>query len=484
MNVVLSPLLLLAALPFLHCLQAGGYRTLNAVRKIRLYEVLPLVFAAAAGFFLNGKAPLWGRICVGLGCAASWVGWLMHKRQARLKLTHRMIRILFVTSALTLAACVLLPVYLLPLSPVFSSGAGHLLVLPIEGCIYLQYRKRAIRRLAQIRPTVIAVTGSAGKTSVKNMIAHLLEGSFRTVASPASFNTPKGILRTVTECLKEDTEVLVLEYGARRRGDIAALCRIVPPDISVITCVLGQHLASFGSIEGVLRTKTEIVPHTRDICFYNANDRALASFFAGRTGVGVPNADVSIKSGHSTAEGQALRVQLNGKEYFALFPLLGAHQARNLALSVAVAVKMGVSDCDIIQRIATMPCVPHRLFAIKRGDMLILDDGYNSNAVGFTEAMRILHSFEGVRIAVTPGVVELGGRQREINRALGKSLCLADYAFVIGKNAAALREGALQAGMCEDRIFFAKSRDEAVRMLAKYHVGKTVVLFENDLPTV
>jgi UDP-N-acetylmuramoyl-tripeptide--D-alanyl-D-alanine ligase len=129
-----------------------------------------------------------------------------------------------------------------------------------------------------------------------------------------------------------------------------------------------------------------------------------------------------------------------------------------------------------------LPPVEHRLQKIENGDVTVLDDAYNSNVQGARIALEVLHAFDGTRIVITPGLVELGEEEEAANFALGESVfAAADYAYFVGGRAETLKAGALHAGMAADNVFVCATLDEAVKQSGAI-AGKKTILFENDLP--
>ena len=153
-----------------------------------------------------------------------------------------------------------------------------------------------------------------------------------------------------------------------------------------------------------------------------------------------------------------------------------------VSLCAAVALKLGVSLGKIVSAVEKLQPVEHRLQLIQNGDVTVIDDAYNSNTEGAKNALEVLKAFDGTRIVITPGLVEMGDGEEEANKVLGGEVFgCADYAFFVGSRAAALKSGALNAGMSEEKIEVCSSLDEAVKKSSEI-AGKKTILFENDLP--
>jgi UDP-N-acetylmuramoyl-tripeptide--D-alanyl-D-alanine ligase len=360
----------------------------------------------------------------------------------KLVLTARAKRILGVAIALSLVLAVLvalahppvwvwlLPVHLLPLLLV----AANLLLAPFEQHIQNKFWHEAHDKLLRLKPTIVGITGSFGKTSVKHMLGHVLDMQAPTLVTPGSVNTPMGISRIVREQLDDHHRFFIGEMGAYGIGSIARLCRLVPPDVAIITAVGHAHYERFKSLDAVARAKFELAEAVaanggKIVIAEQVLDFAPArAFFASHraeiTTVGTsPQADLRVTAIRQTAAGTETDVSWRGKPYTLKAPLYGEHHGMNLALTFAAAAVMGVAPADIVLSLASTPQIKHRL-EVKRepNGSVLVDDAYNSNPVGFASglaALDILRSGNGRRILVTPGMVELGAAHEEEHRKIG-----------------------------------------------------------------
>ena len=360
---------------------------------------------------------------------------------------------------------------------------------PFERAAAERHVSRARARLARVAPTVIAITGSYGKTGTKGYVAHLLGGSRTVLASPASFNNRAGLARAVNENLAEGTDVFVAEMGTYRPGEIAELCSWLLPEIAVITAIGPVHLERFGTEERIVEAKAEILEKA-PMAVLNIDAPRLAALADGRreAGLGVrrvsavdPAADVSVLSD----DGGIILV------------VAGVEQARapagphpgNVACAVAVALEAGIPIEEIVRRFGSLPGSPHRLEpGTGPGGFVVLDDTYNANPAGARAALQLLDKLApagGRRVVVTPGMVELGPSQRRENALFGRAAAqLADDLVVVGRtNRRALLHGA------RDRpaerpfdLVLVRHRPEAVAWVRQRLGPGDIVLYENDLP--
>jgi len=365
------------------------------------------------------------------------------------------------------------------------------LTAPVERRLARAHVARAAARLRRVAPTVVAITGSFGKTSTKGYVAHLVGDSKTVVASPASFNNRAGLARAVNEQLADATEVFVAEMGTYGRGEISELCSWIRPDIAVITAVGPVHLERFGSEARVLEAKAEILEGVSCAVLVVDDDRlaALAQQCAAR---GTRVWRVSAHDEHADVcvidDGGVLRVWVRG-EVMASELSLDARPG-NVAAAVAVALELAVPPATIVARLSTLPASPHRLEKARgTGGVVVLDDTYNSNPAGSRAALATLARLgedARRRVVVTPGMVELGAVQSEENaRFAAEAVAVATDLVVVGRtNRRALMRGAhsAPAGAGPSRVVVVRTRPEATTWVRDHLETGDVVLYENDLP--
>lgn len=368
---------------------------------------------------------------------------------------------------------------------------------PIESTInngFLRDAKQILARNPSLH--IIGVTGSYGKTSVKFMLNRILSEGYNVTATPESFNTPMGVIRTVRERLQPQTEVFIAEMGAKNVGDIKELCDLCDPTLGVITAVGPQHLETFGSVEQVAKTKFELADH----CLKKENGKIYVNFdsqpaadyaktlpqdkivsFGTNSDLDCYAEDISY-----TPQGTAFTAVYHGERLPLFCKLLGRHSVTNLLGAVTMALDLGVSAKQIRFATSALKPAPHRLELkpFLNGAVLI-DDAYNSNPEGCLEAVRVLGSFQGMRrILVTPGLVELGEAEFECNKTLGKNA--ADYCddiILVGqKRAIPLAEGVKETSFDTAHLSIVDRFADAMKLLQNMTDRNTVVLFENDLP--
>lgn len=360
---------------------------------------------------------------------------------------------------------------------------------PIEKAIAKGYVRQAKKILAADKNlTVLGITGSYGKTSTKFIVKRILDESFNVLATPGSFNTPMGVVRTVREHMRPTTNLFVCEMGAKKRGDIKEICDIAHPQIGIITSVGPQHLDTFGSIDAVADTKFELADAANEV-FLNFDNEIIRSRAEGYnyTSYGTtPDCDVYAENIQYGSFGASFNVICDGTCIPVITRLLGRHNVLNITAGVAVAKRLGISDSAIEYAASRLTPTEHRLElkSFVCGSLMI-DDAYNANPEGCLEAVNVLSSFEGKKkIIVTPGLVELGEREYECNYNLGLAAAeKCDIIILVGKERSIpLKKAAEDKGFPEDRIFVVSQFAEAVEIIKTMADKDTVTLVENDLP--
>ncbi len=453
--------------------------------------------------------PLWAALLTGGGWVA---GRFCSEKQAKkpFVLTARVKR-LYAVSLIAMTAVVWIlvktvhtrwlvweivinPAFLFPLLlPMWIALCG-LLAWPIEKAISELYFRDAQRILRERKDLIrIGITGSWGKTSVKFILGTILEEKYHTLVTPASFNTPMGVTKVIRTRLEPGHRVFVAEMGARHVGDIREMCRLVHPQIGILTSVGPQHLDTFRTVERVAKTKYELIDalpgdgkaffaDDGDICRGLYEKTAVEKHLTGLD----PQADeVWTEDIAFSPEGSRFTLCMNDERIPCGTQLLGELNIRNILLCASVASALGLTPEQIARGISRIRPVEHRLQLIRHpGGLNVIDDAFNSNIRGAKQAFLVLKQFPAKRIIVTPGMVELGNREADMNREFGAAMAdCCDLAILVGKK----RSEAIAAGMREQGapdmlIRVVQNLDEATELLKTLTEPGDTVLFENDLP--
>lgn len=373
---------------------------------------------------------------------------------------------------------------------------AHYMLIPVEKHIqngYINDARRILRSMPDLK--VIGITGSYGKTSTKHYLTRILGEEYDVLMTPGSFNTPMGVVRTIREYLKPYNQIFVCEMGAKQRGDIKEICDIVHPTMGIITAVGPMHLESFKTLENVCATKFELADDLpSDGCavinndFEACADRPVTNTRCIRYGVtNHKGCDYVATDIRYSAEGTAFTIK--GPEGFSLdvqTRLLGECNVSDLLAAAVIAIQMGMKPEKIRYAISTIKQVEHRL-SIKQtpGGVTILDDAFNSNPSGSKMAVDVLSHFTGgKRIIVTPGMIELGTEQYELNRKFGEYIGeKLDVAIIVGEyNRGAITDGIRSTDFNSKNLHEVATFNDAQAVLAKILTKGDAVLYENDLP--
>ena len=367
---------------------------------------------------------------------------------------------------------------------------------PIEKCITRWYYNDAKRIIESHKDLIIiGVTGSFGKTSTKNYLAQVLSEKYNVLVTPGNFNTLLGVVRTIREQLRPYHQVFIVEMGAKQQGDIKEICDLVHPRIGILTAIGEMHLETFKSFENIQKTKFELIDSLP------ANGTAVLNFdsagireYKGRKSVcetvtySVDCAGTVLKAGDVKYDASGVSFAINGDGEVYESKLFGSGNLLNILASIAVAEKLGVPLQKQKNAIARLRPVEHRLSLRRTNGISVLDDAYNSNPTGAAMAIEVLKNFgigeANKRIIITPGFVEMGERQYEANRNLGRQIAGGcDYAIVVNAtNRDAIKCGIDEGGMAGDKVYLAADLNDAHAHLATILKVGDVVLYENDLP--
>lgn len=340
--------------------------------------------------------------------------------------------------------------------------------------------RKAEQKLSAAKITVVGITGSYGKTSTKHILSNMLSKKYRVLSTPRSHNTPLGLALTINSNDLGDYDILIAEMGARHVGDIKELCKLCPPDYSVITGICPQHLESFGSEENIVKAKGEILAATKQSAVIAPD---CAEYF--KNAPCITHTLDCVSQVECTCDGTSFMLELGGRNVKISTKLLGAHSAENIALAAQVAYLLGMSPEEIAAAAEELDYIEHRLQLIKSGGVNIIDDGYNSNVRGAKAALDVLRTFEGGKIVVTPGLVELGILEESENYALGKNLVGLDRVILVGDTLITpVRKGYLENGGDSEKLHTVPTLFVAQEHLKGVLKDGDTVLFLNDLPDI
>ena len=367
---------------------------------------------------------------------------------------------------------------------------------PIEKIVYLYYKSKAQKKLKQMEKLkIIGITGSYGKTSSKNILSDILNIKYNALPTPHNWNTYNGLIMTVNNHLDKFTDIFIAEMGAYVKGEIAGLCKLVKPQYGILTTIGTAHLESFGSEENIIKGKFELIESLpRDgFAILNGDDPKQVNYHLKNKvkviwiGINNKDADVVAENIKCSNKGTEFEVVFKDKKekYHFQTKLLGNHNVYNILAGIACGVEFGIEIEELQKAVKNVKPVEHRLEIKKIGNFYQIDDAYNSNPVGAENACKILSMMPGLKVVVTPGMIELGEKEDEYNKKFGEQIAdVADYVVLIGeKKTIPIKEGLLTKGFDKDKIIVFNDVREAYPFVGQLaRTTDVYALFENDLP--
>ncbi len=524
LSLLNAVLMLFVGYKFLQVLQLSGYKhrdyfAWNKSTKFKDWgRLIVLSFLSSAAllvtnvlleqFFVYKILTYIGLIFYFLFCSVYIVNVYNAPQKTPLKYTNRMSRLCVVLFVLVFAFSLFVLMLSSKFVPIFEFGAvgltpmllpllivlAHFILLPFEMLNSRRYVKLAINKINSRKDlTVIGITGSFGKTTVKNILATMLAEKYKVCASPHSYNTPLGLSKTILNNLKEDDEVLIAEMGAKHTGDIAYLAKMVKPKIGIITGIGNQHLLTFGSIENLKNTKYELIENLCEdgVAYFNLDSKPNSELYDKTkivkyaTTVAQADEKCNVCNIQVSERGSSFILNIDGKSVSCETIMLGEHNISNILLCAQVAYHLGVSLEQIQMAITKLVPSPHRLAIVPSGNSLVvIDDAYNGSVEGYKAALATLKQFKTKKIIITPGLVELGKEEFNSNFEFGKDMAsVCDYVIINGViNYDAISSGLEFGGFNKENILRAGSLKQAIEVLNSVAKSGDVVLFENDLP--
>jgi len=379
-----------------------------------------------------------------------------------------------------------LPFALFPLCLPVLLALSNSIMSVFENARNEKYVKRAGQVLNEHNLIRVAIVGSYGKTTVKNILKTLLAEKYEVLETPESYNTPMGIAKTVLEHDLEKKEVFIAEMGARKHGDIEELCALVKPDFAIFTGVCEQHIATFGGLENVWSEKKKILQTGATSVCGEGLKAWGAEEFGGLENVTFLDGS-AVKNIHLGATHTTFTLSLGGKDIEIDVPLLGESGVENVALAATLAAKMGLSAEEIERGVRKIQPVPHRLQVLENNGVWILDDAYNGNPLGAKRAIDALCRFEGRKCIVTPGIVECGVLEESVNGTLGKQIANGnlDFVILVGETlVTVIKNGYIEQGGDVEKLKIVPTLQAAQALLGEWLQQGDAVLFLNDLPDV
>jgi UDP-N-acetylmuramoyl-tripeptide--D-alanyl-D-alanine ligase len=337
----------------------------------------------------------------------------------------------------------------------------------LEAILFNGFKNQAKQKLDTHKDMIIVgVTASYGKTSIKNFLAHILKAKYQTYATPRSVNTLGGVMKDINDDLPQDTEVYIVEMGARGKGDIWEITEFVQPHYAIVGKIGPAHIEYFGKLEHIRNTKMELTQSPR---LKEAWVDASANINPSET---IHRFDTPL-TGEASLDG--IRFSLDGIEYEA--SILGGFNALNIALAIQVAKALGLSDEQIQAQVATIEPVQNRLQRIDAGGKIILDDSFNGNIDGMMTSFELSNTHKGRKVLITPGLVEVDKEYNEqiaakANEIFDLIIVTSDLNYPIFKDYVE-----------SEKLLKLESKEKMQEMLSQHTQAGDLILFANDAPS-
>ena len=405
----------------------------------------------------------------------------------KLKYTNRVKRMLsinFILLTILLIFDLLKYVFIVPFLYFLSL---HFISLLLEKIVYLKYLKKAKNKIEN--KYVIGVTGSCGKTSVKNIIYDLLINNYNVSKTPKSYNNKIGIVKSINECLNAYDDFFICEYGVDKVKEMDKLIKIARPIIAIITEIGNQHLLSFKSIENILNEKMKLINNLEDngVAVINNDNKYLREYKYKQDNVfryGIKyDSDVMGKNIYLDSEYSEFDLYIKNKYITRVkTSLISIHGIENLLCGICVCLCLNMNLETILVNVKNVGNTEHRLERKKMDNIDVLDDSFNSNYKGFIDALEVLGLSNKYKIIITPGIIEQGDNSKNISIDIAKKMMdICDFVYLVSDNVKYIKEYFDNHEFVKYKI--SRNFIEAFEDVKTIKKDK-IVLIENDLPNI
>jgi UDP-N-acetylmuramoyl-tripeptide--D-alanyl-D-alanine ligase len=376
---------------------------------------------------------------------------------------------------------------------------GILWTIPIVNKTKRVEISKAQDLLRRIRPLVIGITGSYGKTTTKEFVSQLLSSKYKTAKTAGSENTELGIARKTLSSVSKGVTHFVVEMGAYKKGEITALTSIVHPNVAIITGIEGQHLSLFGSLEEIKKTKFELIESlpagSLALFNYSNSDCRKLSEWAKKLNRDLKvygyilrtsenknvGADLEITLREATAYNLKFDARMGNKKRKLTAPLKGIHFLENLGAAILLSRLLHIDWNKIEKACANIETQKGTMTVYPIQRAVVIDDSYNSTPHGFTAALEYVHLFSQKKIVVTSGIIELGATSNEVHERIGKELKEIDHVILTQSDF----EESLKKGLGKRKTILSVISDSStiIERLSKYIDEGYAILLEGRLPS-
>lgn len=378
------------------------------------------------------------------------------------------------------------------LSPWIILFLVALITAPFEVMVKRSFIQQA-KNILKNQPNLIkiGITGSYGKTSTKNILNEVLSESFYTLATPASFNTPMGLTITIREHLKSVHQVFIAEMGADKVGEIEYLSKFIQPKIGLITSIGPQHLNTFKNIENIIKEKMRLAENlpSDGLAVLNMDNEYIRNYALKNKcqilSYGIDHeADVKASDIEVSPNGSSFNVNYNNQMIPFKTRLLGKHNIANILSAICVGIYLGIPFDQLQSSVSKVNYIEHRLQLKTINGFQYIDNAFNSNPEGSKMSLDVLALMPGHRNIITPGMIDLGRKQDEYNKAFGAYMKgKVDTVLLIGQTQTlAIYEGLKESGFDMNHVKVFDKVKQAFDYIERNATRTDITLLENDLP--
>jgi len=338
---------------------------------------------------------------------------------------------------------------------------------------------------------VIGVTGSYGKTSVKEFLTELLSLKFKVLKTEANNNTEIGIAKTIIEKLDKSHEIFIVEMAAYKKGEIKRICNMVFPTIGIITGIGNQHFRLFGSQENIINAKYELIESLPDkgLAVFNGDSNFFIDIFKKtkkpKKFYSIQNyqADVFAKDIREFKDRVEFEISDKKEKQEFKVNLLGTQAVSNVLGACLVAKELGISFSEMKNVVNSFRAFP-KTMEVKSGinGIVIVDDSYSGNSEGVISALDYLKNYQdGKKIIVFYPLIELGSLARDVHKKIGKKIAeICDFCILVNNDfSREIKEGAIGFGMDSKKIRIIENPGEVIKQIKDFARKGDVILLEN-----
>jgi len=338
----------------------------------------------------------------------------------------------------------------------------------------------------------IGITGSFGKTSTKNILQQVISEKYYSLMTPASYNTPMGITLTIRNDLKRIHEIFICEMGADHQRDIQELMDFINPKYGIVTSIGPQHLNTFKTLKNIINEKMLMIEKlpVDGIGIINYDNEYIRNYKIKNTckiiKIGIESKDVDFYATNIkySKKGSSFDIINEEKAYHFETSLLGKYNITNIVVAVAMANILGISWDQMIKAVKDVKFIEHRLELKKINGFTFIDNAFNSNPSGANMSLEVLSRMDGQRIIVTPGMIDLGVKQDNMNYDFGCNMIdKVDKVILVGfKQTQHIYQGLKDSKFNMHNVYICDTVKQAFDKVYKIADYNDTILLENDLP--